>query len=90
MFQSKDQPKDGPPRYVNPAKLQKLNAAAGNVLKSMGHKGGVNDLSNIFYTEALKDWNGLDADSKEQWQRKAQSDESGFYLFAEHMLTLGV
>jgi len=90
VFKSKDQAKDGPPKYVNPAKLQKLNAAASNLLKSMGHKGGVNDLSNIFYTEALKDWNGLDADTKKQWQRKAQGDESGFYLFAEHMLTVGV
>ena len=89
VFQSKDQPKDGPPKYVNPSKLKTLNAAASNLLKSMGHKGGVNDLSNIFYTEALKDWNGLDADTKKQWQRKALGDESGFYLFAENMLTTG-
>ena len=86
VFHAKGQSGDGPPQYVNPKKLQKLNAAAGSVLKNMGHQGTVNDLSNIFYTEALKDWNGLDADTKKQWGRKALKDESGFYLFAQDLL----
>ena len=56
VFKSKGQSKSGPPSYVNPRKLQKLNAAVANQLKSMGHQGGVSDLSNMFYTEALVDW----------------------------------
>ena len=87
VFKSKSQPEKGPPNYVNPKKLQKLNAAASSVLKSMGHQGGVQDLSNIFYTEALVDWNKLDADTKKQWDRKALKDESGFYLYAQDLLT---
>ena len=89
VFQSKDQPKDGPPRYVNPQKLKALNTAGANWLRQQGHKGTVNDLSNIFYTEFLKDWNALDADTKTQWQRKAQSDESGFYLYVQKELMMG-
>ena len=90
VFQSKEQPKEGPPSYVNPQKLQKLNRNAGFVLKQLGHQGGVQDLANIFYTEALKDWNALDKETKEQWNRKALADESGFYKFADNMLTQGV
>ena len=90
VFKAKKQPKDGPPQYVNAAKLQVLNQAAANTLRSMGKQGGVNDLSNLFYTEALKDWNDMDPDLKEQWDRKARADESGFYLFVENMLLGGI
>jgi len=90
VFKSKNQPKNGPASYVNAAKLQKLNTAAAGVLRRMGKQGGTSDLSNLFYTEALKDWNSLDPDTKELWGRKAQSDESGFYLFAENMLIGGM
>ena len=75
--------------FVNPRKLKVLNTAVANTLKGMGKQGGVNDLSNLFYTEALKDWNALPKDVREQWDRKARKDESGFYLFASDMITTG-
>ena len=55
----------------------------------MGKQGGVKDLANIFYTEALVDWNALGEGVRKQWTRKANKDENGFYKFAEHMLIKG-
>ena len=91
VFHAKEQPKDksGPPNYVSTEKLQILNQAAANKLKSLGHRGGVQDLSNMLYTETLKDWNQLDADTKKQWDRKALGDESGYYLFTQDLLLKG-
>ena len=89
VFRSKSQSKDGPPSYVNPRKLQKLNTKAAALLRRAGKQGGVQDLSNMLYTEALLDWNMLDADTKKQWDRKALGDESGYYLFVNDMLEKG-
>ena len=86
VFKLADQPKDGHPAYVNTAKLQKLNLAASNKLKGMGHKGSTQDLANMFYTEALKDWNAMTPAVHAEWNRKAGKDVNGFYLYAEHML----
>ena len=66
-FTAKGWKGEGPKQYVNPQKIQTLNRAAANVLQRMGKKGGVNDLSNIFYTEALKDWNALGEGVRKQW-----------------------
>ena len=49
-FHAKDQPKDGPVRYINPRKVATLNNAAYKWLAGKGHKGTVNDLSNLVYT----------------------------------------
>lgn len=86
VFKLTEQPKDGHPAYVNAAKLQKLNLAASNKLKGMGHKGSTQDLANMFYTEALKDWNAMTPAVRADWNRKAGKDVNGFYLYAEHML----
>ena len=86
LFTVKPKDEDGPAQYVNPAKLQKLNQAAGNKLKSMGHKGGTQDLANMFYTEAAKDWNALPEAVRKQWNKRAGDDVNGFYLFVEDML----
>ena len=75
--------------FVSAKKMKSLNQLASATLKQMGHQGGVSDLSNIFYTEALDDWNALDAATKKQWESDALGDENGFYLFAENMLTTG-
>ena len=88
-FMAKDQPKEGTPQYVSARKMKQLNQLASVKLKQMGLKGGVSDLSNMFYTEALDDWNSLDPATKKTWQGKAQGDENGFYLFAENMLEMG-
>ena len=88
-FKAKDQPKKGEPQFVSARKMKSLNQLASSILKQQGYKGGVSDLSNMFYTEALDDWNALDAATKKQWQREAEGDENGFYLFAENMLTTG-
>ena len=88
-FHAKDQPKDGPPRFINARKVAELNQAAYNWLASKGHKGGVDDLSNLVYTAALEDWNGLDADTKKQWNKRALGDVNGFYNYVEHRLKLG-
>lgn len=86
VFKLTEQPKDGHPAYVSAVKLQKLNLAASNKLKGMGHKGSTQDLANMFYTEALKDWNSMTPGVHAEWNRKATKDVNGFYLFAEHML----
>ena len=88
-FQAKDQPKDGPARYVNPRKMQVLNTKAYEWLASKGHKGGVEDLSNLVYTAALEDWNKLDADTKAQWNKRAVGDVNGFYDYVTNRLTVG-
>ena len=86
LFTVKPKDEDGPAQYVNPSKLQKLNSAAGNKLKSMGHKGGTQDLANMFYTEAAQDWNALPEAVRKQWNKRAGDDVNGFYLFVEDML----
>ena len=86
LFTVKPADEEGPAQYVNAAKVQKLNTAAGNKLKSMGHKGGTQDLANIFYTEAAKDWNALPEPVRKQWNKRAGDDVNGFYLFVEDML----
>ena len=88
-FTAKGWKGDGPKQYVNAQKVQTLNAAASRLLQKMGKKGGVNDLSNIFYTEALVDWNALGEGVRKQWNRKAQKDENGFYLSAQDMILKG-
>jgi len=52
----------------------------------MGKNGNTQDLANLFYNEALRDWNGMDDEEQTRWNRKARDDESGFYLFANDML----
>lgn len=86
LFTVKPADEDGPAQYVNAAKVQKLNQAASNKLKSMGHKGGAQDLANMFYTEAAKDWNALPEAVRKQWNKRAGDDVNGFYLFVEDML----
>ena len=88
-FQAKDQPKDGGVRYVNPRKMNILNTKAAEWLQSKGHKGGVEDLSNLVYTAALEDWNSLPADEKDDWNSGATGDVNGFYEYVEHKLLLG-
>ena len=88
-FQAKDQPKDGEPQFVNARKMKQLNQLASSKLQQVGHQGKVSDLSNMFYTEVLDDWNALDAQTKKVWQGKANGDENGFYLFARNMLEIG-
>ena len=86
-FLAKGYEGDGPKQYVNASKLATLNAGAAGVLRSMGKEGDTDDLANLFYNEALRDWNDLGPDAQKKWNRNANDDESGFYLFATDMLT---
>lgn len=86
LFTVKPADADGPAQYVNPAKLQKMNLVIGNKLKKLGHKGGTQDLANIFYTEAAKDWNALPEAVRKQWNKRSTDDVNGFYLFVEDMI----
>ena len=80
--------KDGePPQYVDPAKLQGLNQAAASWLSGLGAKGNTKELSNQFYTAALEDWNGLSAEDKKLYERKARKDENGFFVYTSQWLT---
>ena len=88
-FHAKDQPKDGPVRYVNPRRVAELNQAAYKWLAGKGHKGTVNDLSNLVYTAALEDWNGLPTVRRDEWNDGATGDVNGFYNYVEHWLKLG-
>lgn len=71
---------------VDMQKIDILNAAASNKLKSLGFQGNATNLSNMFYGEALTDWNALGPDGQKQWNRKANKGENGFYLFTQDML----
>ena len=88
-FHAKSQPKDGPPRFVNPRKMQALNHKAYEWLASKGKTGGVEDLSNLVYTAALEDWNGLAKADRDTWNDGADDDINGFYDYVTHRLTLG-
>ena len=88
LFKSKADDGEGAPEYVSARKMQGLNSTAARVLQGMGLKGGVSDLSNRFYTEALADWNKPETD-RDMWNSKALKDENGFYLFAQNMLVQG-
>ena len=81
-----DPEEKGPPQYVNAEKLAGLNKSAATVLQGMGHSGRTQDLANIFYTEALTDWNQLDTETQEKYIRRAKDDESGFFVYANEML----
>ena len=75
---------DGKP--VSMRKLNVLNTAASNKLRMLGHKGDVDNLANIFYGEALADWNALGPEGQKEFNNKAGKGENGFYFFANQML----
>ena len=64
-----------------------LNSVASSALKRAGYKGNTTDLANQVYTAAGSDWAGLPDDVKEDWNRKANKGENGFYLYLENRLS---
>ena len=73
----------GAKQYVNAQKLQSLNNSVAHVMKGKGKKGGTQDLANLFYNAALRDWNKLSTKEQEKYIGSALDDESGFYKFVE-------
>ena len=75
---------DGKP--VNMRKLNILNTAASNKLRMLGYEGTVDNIANIFYGEALADWNALGPEGQKEFNDKAGKGENGFYFFANKMI----
>ena len=73
----------GPKQYVNAQKLAILNKGVANALQAAGHTGQTQDLANLFYDAALRDWSALSEKEQKKYNSDALDDESGFYLFAQ-------
>lgn len=86
-FLAKGYDGDGPKQYVDPEKLATLNQSISGLMGHYGKTGPVKDLANQFYDAALRDWNALGAEGQKEWNAKARDDESGFYKYAEHIVT---
>ena len=78
---------DEAPQYISREKISVLNSVASSALKRAGYKGNTTDLANQVYTAAGSDWAGLPDDVKEDWNRKANKGENGFYLYLENRLS---
>ena len=87
LFKVKES-EDGTPTFISGSKMRLVNH---NILARSGLDGNLKDKRNIdklnnFWTFAQSKWNGLDPKAREQWNRKAGDDTTGFYEYTNSQL----